>query len=224
MAEITGATITYTDYSAPGTPRLLNIPDAWGDASVQDLWDTLSFHAAKVENLVYKNLIDRPKGGGKGVLSATKSVGISLVGNNVQAKFFDQPGPAYVIKRVIDGNFTAIDHNGAALEAIASSDFTNWKNEADTSAAIITTGGSALTAGEKIQLANASDAATYQNKIINNVKELLKISGSWYLIIYDTGEISGGIEILRKQLTDSLGNDISDLTAGVLAAELESTA
>jgi hypothetical protein len=146
MAFITGATVTFTDYSAPGTPRILNIPDAWGDVTVQDVWDTLSEIAAELDNLIYKKLIDRPKGGGKGVLSASKSVGITLMQNNVQIKFHDQAGPTYVIKRVIDGNAVAQDHLEAEMEAIASSDFTNWKNEADVSAALIA--GSSITAAD----------------------------------------------------------------------------
>ena len=137
MAEIAGATISFTDYSAPTTPRTLNIPDAVGDVNVQAIWDTLSAEAAKIDNLIYKKLIDRPKGGGKGTLSATKSVGITCVGNNVQAKFADLAGPSYTIKRVTDGNWVAIDHLEAELEAMDNSTFVNWKNEADVSAALI---------------------------------------------------------------------------------------
>ena len=136
MAEIAGVTIDFTDYSAPGTPRIANIPDGAGDVTVQDLWDTYSAIAAQLDNLIYKKLIDRPKAGGKAVLSATKSIGITLMQNNLQTKFADQPGPTYVIKRVVDGNLIAQDHLEAELEALASSDFTNWKNEADVSAAI----------------------------------------------------------------------------------------
>ena len=54
---------------------------------------------------------------------------------------FDQAGPTYVIKRVTDGNLIAQDHLEVEMEALASSDFTNWKNEADVSAAIIETSG-----------------------------------------------------------------------------------
>ncbi len=84
--------------------------------------------------------------------------------------------------------------------------------------------GSGLSAAQDTKLTNIDTRTTYHDKIINNFKELIKIAGSWYLIIYDDGEVSGGTEILRKQMTDSTGADISDLTAGVLAAELESTA
>ena len=65
--------------------------------------------------------------------------------------------------------------------------------------------------------------AQFLLKIVRNLKELKKISTSWYLIIYDTGEASGGTEILRKRLTDSTGADISDLVAGTLTAELETS-
>ncbi len=88
---------------------------------------------------------------------------------------------------------------------------------------IITTG-SGLSAAQDTKLTNIDLRTIYHDKIINNFKELIKIATSWYLIIYDDGEVSGGTEILRKRMTDSTGTDISDLTAGVLAAELESTA
>lgn len=223
MAEIPGATVDFTDYSAPGTPRILNIPDAVGDVTVQDVWDTLSAIAANLDNLIYEKLIDRPQSGGKNVLSATKSVGISMVQNNIQIKFPDQTGPSWVIKRVIDGNATAIDHLGAEIEALANSDFTNWKNEADVSAAIVETGVSGLTAAESAKIDSIDTNTAYHTKIINGVKELKKIGASWYLIIYDTGEVSGGTEILRKKQTDANGDDITDLVAGVLAAELENS-
>jgi len=83
--------------------------------------------------------------------------------------------------------------------------------------------GSGLSAPQAAELTLAADNSVYQNKIINNVKELIKITGSWYLVIYDDGEVSGGIEILRKKQTDMAGDDISDLVAGVLAAELANT-
>lgn len=88
---------------------------------------------------------------------------------------------------------------------------------------IISTG-SGLDAGQDAKLTAIDTRTEYHDKIINNLKELIKISGSWYLVIYDTGEASGGSEILRKKMTDSTGADITDLAAGVLAAELESTA
>jgi len=223
MAEIPGATVTFTDYSAPGTPRILNIPESAGDVTVQDAWDTLSAIAADLDNLIYDKLIDRPQSGGKNALSATKKVGISMVQNNVKIKFPDQPGPSWVIKRVIDGNATAIDHLGAEMEALENSNFTNWKNEADVSAAIVSTGSGPLTAEQSSQLSQAAADAAYHTKIINGVKELKKIGSSWYLIIYDAGEVSGGIEILRKKQTDKDGGNITDLVAGVLAAELENS-
>ncbi len=137
MAEIPGATVDFTDYSAPGTPRILNVPDVHGDATAQDLWDTLSAIAADIDNLVYKKLLERPGFGGKAVLSATKSTGISLKTNNVKIKFEDLLGPGYTIKRVLDGNVIAQDHFGADIEVMENSTFINWKNEADVSAALV---------------------------------------------------------------------------------------
>ncbi len=83
--------------------------------------------------------------------------------------------------------------------------------------------GSGLSGGQAAELTRIDLATVYQSKIINNLKEIIKIASSWYLIIYETGEVSGGTELLRKHLTDLDGNEIDDLTAGVLAAELEST-
>lgn len=83
--------------------------------------------------------------------------------------------------------------------------------------------GSGLDAGQAAQLDNIEASTLYHDKIINSLKEIRKIASSWYLIIYDTGEISGGTEILRKRLTDKDGSDITDLTAGILAAELENS-
>ena len=60
--------------------------------------------------------------------------------------------------------------------------------------------GSGLDAGQAQQLTDIDSRTLYHSKIINNVKELKKIATSWYLIIYDTGEVSGGSEILRKKI------------------------
>ena len=84
--------------------------------------------------------------------------------------------------------------------------------------------GSGLAAGQDAKLTAIDAGIIYQNKIINNVKEIKKIATSWYLLIYDDGEVSGGSEVLRKKLTDKAGNDITDLIAGILSAELANTA
>lgn len=191
MAEIPGVTIDFTDYSAPGTPRIANIPDGVGDVTVQDLWDTFSEIASRLDNLIYKKLIDRPAGGGKSTLSATKAVGITLMQNNLQTKFFDQPGPAYVIKRVTDGNLIAQDDVLAELEALASSDFTNWKNEADVSGAIITAiEGSGLTTAE-------SDAL----QLILDIMEGDHVETNLAVLINKKGT---EIPVLAKQIIGSL--------------------
>jgi len=140
MAEITGATVTYTDYTGtPSAPRLLNVPDAWGDVKVQDLVDTLSAKQAELDALVYDALLDIPDTSGKQVLSATKSVGITCASIRTQVKFEDLAGPGYTIKRVTDGNFVSIDNetDRNQIEEMANSDFVNWKTEADVSAALL---------------------------------------------------------------------------------------
>ncbi len=82
---------------------------------------------------------------------------------------------------------------------------------------------SGLTPGEQAQLTRIDTATIYESKVINNLKEVIKIGSVWYLIIYDDGEVSGGTEILRKALKDPSGADITDLVAGVLASEYESS-
>lgn len=90
MSEITGATISWTDYVSAETPRILNIPLAWGDADAQDIWDTLSAEAAKLDNLIYKKLLDRAKGGGKSTIGVGKATGITVPMNNIQIMFEPQ--------------------------------------------------------------------------------------------------------------------------------------
>jgi hypothetical protein len=140
MAEIPGATVTFTDYSAPASPRLLNIPDGEGDVTVQDVWDTLSAEAAKLENLVYKKLVDRPRSGGKQELGASKFAGIVMTMYNAQIKFADQAGPSFVRKKVKDGVPTANDASEptpALIEAVAISDYTFAETEKDISAGLV---------------------------------------------------------------------------------------
>jgi hypothetical protein len=140
MAEIAGATITYTDYTGtPTDPRLLNVPDVAGDVTVQDVLDTLSAKQAELDALVYDPLLDIPDTSGKQVLSATKSVGITCVMIRCQIKFEDLLGPSYTIKRITDGNLVAIDGEITRnqIEEMANSDFVNWKTEADISAALL---------------------------------------------------------------------------------------
>jgi len=57
-------------------------------------------------------------------------------------------------------------------------------------------------------------------KVIKNKKELKKNATVWELIVYDD---DNSTPILNKVLKDSSGNDISDLAAGALAKELQSS-
>ena len=57
---------------------------------------------------------------------------------------------------------------------------------------------------------------------IVNKKEIKKIGGYWYLVIYD--DAGGPGEILRKELKDKSGLPITDITAGIMAQELASSA
>ena len=150
MAEIPGATITFTDYSAPGTPRTLNIPDGAGDVTVQDVWDTLSACSAKLENLIYKKLVDRTRSGGKQEIGVGKFGGIVMTMYNAQIKFPDQAGPTTIRKKVVDGvpvANDAVEPAPSAIEALAISDFTFAETEKDISAALLASDAAAVEPG-----------------------------------------------------------------------------
>lgn len=152
MSVIAGATIDYTDFRLPNTPRFLDIPHAAGDTIlVQDIWDTLSTIAAVVGNGVYAKLINRIASGGKNQLTG-KQVGITIQMNNLKVRFPSQPGPTWTDKEITGGNLTAVDHLSVAMNPKFNTDFVNINIESDVSAALIETGISGLTASEALQL------------------------------------------------------------------------
>lgn len=83
---------------------------------------------------------------------------------------------------------------------------------------VIISTGSGLSTDEHNQLMGLD--TEYQKKIINNKKELKKNGSVWELVIYDD---NGTTELLNKEMKDSNGDNISDLAAGVLAAEMANT-
>lgn len=125
MAEIAGAVVDFVDYLAPGTPRVLNIPASAGNPTAQDIWDTLSAEAAKLDNLIYKKLIDRPKGGGKSLLDVGKTTGIALVMNNLQLQFEPQ------VVKLETGTVTTGDTAGETLIDSAAAFVTNVVERGD---------------------------------------------------------------------------------------------
>jgi hypothetical protein len=66
-----------------------------------------------------------------------------------------------------------------------------------------------------------SSTTIFLLKVVTNKKVIVKVDGVWTLKIYDD---NGTTEILSKELKDKDGENISDLTAGVLAQELSSDA
>jgi len=57
-------------------------------------------------------------------------------------------------------------------------------------------------------------------KVVKNKKILEKTGSTWYLIIYDD---DSSTEILNKAVKDADGNEISDITAGLLAQEIKTS-
>ena len=81
---------------------------------------------------------------------------------------------------------------------------------------IAVSSGSGLSTEEHDQLM-ALDT-DYLKNIIDGKKALVKNGSTWELIIYDPAD--GVTPILNKEMKDKDGNDITDLTAGILAQEL----
>lgn len=106
MAEIPGATITWTDYDGSGNPRLVNMPDS-SRRTVQDIVDTLAAQQAELDNLVYDAIYSAA---GKEELSATEQVGITLTLQNARIKFPDPMTPT--LTGIDGGNLVAVDGNG----------------------------------------------------------------------------------------------------------------
>ena len=64
-----------------------------------------------------------------------------------------------------------------------------------------------------------TDDMSFLLACIRNKKYLAKTGDIWYLVIRDSNDT---VDMLRKPLKDKSGNNISDILAGVLAAELKS--
>lgn len=83
--------------------------------------------------------------------------------------------------------------------------------------------GSGVTEQDKTDIATAVWAdsdATFITKMITNKKSLEKNGSVWELIIYDDDDST---PLLNKTLKDKDGNNITDLEAGVMATELQTS-
>lgn len=56
----------------------------------------------------------------------------------------------------------------------------------------------------------------FMDKVLRNKREIKKVNGMWYLIVYDTDQTT---EILAKPLKDVFGSNITDLSEGILSRE-----
>ncbi len=88
LAEIPGVSIDFTDYTDdPSIPRTVHIPNTLEEATVQDITDTLSAEQAKLDNLIYDNLLDVPGTSGKQDLGGGVLVGLTTTMNHVKISF-----------------------------------------------------------------------------------------------------------------------------------------
>lgn len=81
---------------------------------------------------------------------------------------------------------------------------------------IIELGTSGLTPEESAILADIYSISSYQMKILDNKRILLKVGPTWYLRVFDD---NGTTIIQDKELKDADGNEITDIEAGALAQE-----
>ncbi len=110
MAEIAGVTIDFTDYLAPGNPRIVHIPNTVVAATVQDVLDTVAAKQAELDNLIYDALYSA---GGKEELSDILQVGITLTLLNARVSF------DAVKTSTVEGAVTTGDTNGVTLNDLS---------------------------------------------------------------------------------------------------------
>lgn len=142
MAIIDGVTI---DFMAD--PRIITIPIALTEVTVQDLHDTLSDIEDEPSAMQYENLVSS---GGKEPLGAGKFVGITMTLQNAKIAFAARGGPSYIQCIITGGNTVAVDSIGDPLDPIEPTAFTQVVIEQSASPTLLDDG--ALTLAQFIAL------------------------------------------------------------------------
>lgn len=115
-------------------PRHIHIEAPSVVVTIQDLVDTIRTKEADFSGMDHPFVIDAF---GKEEIGSGVLVGITLVLQNAQIHFADRAGPSTIRCRVEGGNIAAVDANGAEINPLQPSTFTQVQISQSSSATII---------------------------------------------------------------------------------------
>ena len=116
------------------SPRIITVDSPSTEITVQDLHDTLVTEEANIQNMTFLRLISSA---GKEDLGGGTEVGITSTLQNAKLAFEARPGPTYVQCNVSGGNLVAVDANGASIDPIEATAFTQVVRTSSSSATLI---------------------------------------------------------------------------------------
>jgi hypothetical protein len=119
----------------------------------------------------------------------------------------------------IDGNLFSRDGSNPFIKTVGAYNVAITQKVSEI-VTVLESGTSGLTVSESTKLTNIDTISTYQMKILDNRRLLVKVGSTWHLRVFD----DNGITVIQdKELKDASGNDISDIAAGTLAQELKNS-
>jgi hypothetical protein len=133
------------------SPRLITVAAPSTEITVQDLYDTLSDAADKMDTMTFPRLIEAA---GKEPLGGGVSVGVTATLQNAQVAFEARPGPTWELCIISGGNIVAVDDVGAELDTRYPTAYTTVDRAASSSATLLTSSGT-LTPGDIDDIADA---------------------------------------------------------------------
>lgn len=191
------------------SPRIITIASSTVEGHAQHLYDTLMYLQSLAVNMDNSPIVNCS---GKEVLYGAVTVGITVELLNAKYKFADRESLTGCY--MTGGNVVALDADKFSTYPVEPSINVFADRDLSANATIVTvSSGSGLSIEQDATL-------TRIEKSIKNKKSIIKTGDVWQLIIYDNNETS---PIITKDLKDINGNNISDLTAGVLAQEFASS-
>lgn len=116
------------------SPRIVTVAAPSTTISIQDLNDTLRSIEASIWNMSYLALV---RAGGKDFIATGELVGVTLRLLDAKLAFAARPGPAFVQCTVSGGNITAVDSDGAPIDPIETTDYTQIVYRGSTSATLL---------------------------------------------------------------------------------------